>query len=234
MSQSRRTKSSSTQQLVDDLLAESHGLRMKYEDFSRYTEAQVAEFVLTKRRLNRELAELGERAKFLTQKVDQLENANTHLEQIRAHLTRENRQLSVQVEQLFEARRQLEDAKTHLEQIRAHLTAESARLTVELEATREHLRQQLAHVQAERDAAQAEAVRIGVELRHAHGDIALLHEQRAMVQGELVRITHECSALQLQLAKRTEQRDRLRNRVQALESSRIYRFSQAIRRLLRR
>jgi len=199
MSQSRRTKSSSTQQLVDDLLAESHGLRMKYEDFSRYTEAQVAEFVLTKRRLNRELAELGERAKFLTQKVDQLENANTHLEQIRAHLT-----------------------------------AESARLTVELEATREHLRQQLAHVQVERDAAQAEAVRIGVELRHAHGDIGLLHEQRAMVQGELVKITHECSALQLQLAKRTEQRNRLRNRVQALESSRIYRFSQAIRKLLRR
>ena len=216
MSHSRRTKSSSTQQLVDDLLAESHGLRMKYEDFSRYTEAQVAEFVLTKRRLNRELAELGERAKFLTQKVDQLENANTHLEQIRAHLTGENRQLSVQVEQLFEARRQLEDAKTHLEQIRVHLTAESARLG------------------RERDMAKAEAVRIGVELRHAHGDIALLHEQRAMVQGELVRITHECSALQAELAKRTEQRNRLRNRVEALESSRAYRVSQAIQRLLRR
>ena len=202
----RSTPTVSSETLVDDLLAESHGLRMKYEDFSRYTEAQVAEFVLTKRRLNRELAELGERAKFFAEKVDQLE-----------------------------------DAKTHLEQIRAHLTAESARLTVELEATREHLRQQLAHAQAERDAAkaerdaaQAEAVRIGVELRHAHGDIGLLHEQRAMVQGELVKITHECSALQLQLAKRTEQRDRLRNRVQALESSRIYRFSQAIRRLLRR
>ena len=199
MSQARRTKSSSTQQLVDDLLAESHGLRMKYEDFSRYTEAQVAEFVLTKRRLNRELAELGERAKFFAQKVDQLE-----------------------------------DAKTHLEQIRAHLTAESARLTVELEATREHLGQQLAHVQAERDAAQAEAVRIGVELRHAHGDIALLHEQRAMVQGELVKITHECSALQSELSKRTEQRNRLRDRVQALESSRAYRTTQAVRRLLRR
>jgi chromosome segregation ATPase len=206
MSQLRRTKSSSTQQLVDDLLAESHGLRMKYEDFSRYTEAQVAEFVLTKRRLNRELAELGERAKFLTQKVDQLENANTHLEQIRAHLT-----------------------------------GESARLTKELEATREHLGQQLAHVQAERDAAklerdaaQAEAVRIGVELRHAHGDIALLHEQRAMVQGELVKITHECSALQAELSKRTEQRNRLRNRVEVLESSRAYRVSQAIQRLLRR
>ena len=223
MSQSRRTKSSSTQQLVDDLLAESHGLRMKYEDFSRYTEAQVAEFVLTKRRLNRELAELGERAKFLTQKVDQLENANTHLEQIRAHLTGENRQLSVQVEQLFEARRQLEDAKTHLEQIRVHLTAESARLGRERDVAK-----------AERDAAQAEAARIGVELRHAHGDIALLHEQRAMVQGELVKITHECSALQAELAKRTEQRNRLRDRVAALESSRAYRVSQAIQRLLRR
>ena len=230
MSQSRRTKSSSTQQLVDDLLAESHGLRMKYEDFSRYTEAQVAEFVLTKRRLNRELAELGERAKFLTQKVDQLENANTHLEQIRAHLTGENRQLSVQVEQLFEARRQLEDAKSHLEQIRVHLTSESARLGRE----RDVAKAERDAAQAERDAAQAESVRIGVELRHAHGDIGLLHEQRAMVQGELVKITHECSALQAELSKRTEQRNRLRDRVAALESSRAYRVSQAIQRLLRR
>ena len=191
----RSTPTVSSETLVDDLLAESHGLRMKYEDFSRYTEAQVAEFVLTKRRLNRELAELGERAKFFAEKADQLEAAREHLGQQLAH---------VQVE-------------------RDAAQAERDAAQVERDAAK-----------VERDAAQAEAVRIGVELRHAHGDIGLLHEQRAMVQGELVKITHECSALQLQLAKRTEQRDRLRNRVQALESSRIYRFSHAIRRLLRR
>jgi chromosome segregation ATPase len=184
----RSTPTVSSETLVDDLLAESHGLRMKYEDFSRYTEAQVAEFVLTKRRLNRELAELGERAKFFAEKADQLEAA-----------------------------------REHLGQRLAHVQAERDAAQAERDAAK-----------VERDEAQAEAVRIGVELRHAHGDIGLLHEQRAMVQGELVKITHECSALQLQLAKRTEQRDRLRNRVQALESSRIYRFSQAIRKLLRR
>ena len=32
-------------QLIADLLEEAHGLRMKLEDFSQYTEAKVAEFV---------------------------------------------------------------------------------------------------------------------------------------------------------------------------------------------
>jgi chromosome segregation ATPase len=198
----RSTPTVSSETLVDDLLAESHGLRMKYEDFSRYTEAQVAEFVLTKRRLNRELAEFGERAKFFAQKVDQLEAAREHLGQQLAHL---------------QAERDAAQAERDAAQ------AERDAAQAERDAA-----------QTERDAAQAEAVRIGVELRHAHGDIALLHEQRAMVQGELVKITHECSALQMQLAKRTEQRDRLRERVQALESSRAYRVSRAIQKLLRR
>ncbi|MEY4069209.1 MAG: hypothetical protein RLZZ332_1545, partial [Actinomycetota bacterium] len=33
-------------QLIADLLEEAHGLRMKLEDFSQFTEAKVAEFVI--------------------------------------------------------------------------------------------------------------------------------------------------------------------------------------------
>jgi glycyl-tRNA synthetase beta subunit len=32
--------------LISELFAEAHGLRMKYEEFSQYTEAKIAEFVL--------------------------------------------------------------------------------------------------------------------------------------------------------------------------------------------
>ncbi|MFM7666422.1 MAG: hypothetical protein ACKO61_08125 [Actinomycetota bacterium] len=195
MSQKQPQRTSQEQKLVDELLLESHGLRMKYEDFSRFTEGQVAEFVLTKKRLNRELAELGEREKWLNERVVQLESARAHLEQQRDHLVGERGVLSGQVEELLEARRQLESA---------------------------------------RDVAVRESERIAVELTHARGDISLLHDQRVMVQGELVRMTGECSALQVELRKRTLQRDRLRERVQALESSRAYRWSLKLRRILRR
>ncbi|MFM7081618.1 MAG: hypothetical protein ACKOYI_06600, partial [Actinomycetota bacterium] len=163
MSQKQPQQTSQEQKLVDELLLESHGLRMKYEDFSRFTEGQVAEFVLTKKRLNRELAELGEREKWLNERVVQLESARAHLEQQRDHLVGERGVLSGQVEELLEARRQLESA---------------------------------------RDVAVRESERIAVELTHARGDISLLHDQRVMVQGELVRMTGECSALQVELRKR--------------------------------
>ena len=31
--------------LISELFAEAHGLRMKYEEFSQYTEAKIADFV---------------------------------------------------------------------------------------------------------------------------------------------------------------------------------------------
>lgn len=41
-------------QLIADLLEEAHGLRMKLEDFSQYTEAKVAEFVVARKALTEE------------------------------------------------------------------------------------------------------------------------------------------------------------------------------------
>ncbi|MGA1454330.1 MAG: hypothetical protein ACO33H_04520, partial [Ilumatobacteraceae bacterium] len=41
-------------QLIADLLEEAHGLRMKLEDFSQFTEAKVAEFVIARKSLTEE------------------------------------------------------------------------------------------------------------------------------------------------------------------------------------
>ncbi|MGA1637907.1 MAG: hypothetical protein ACO39D_04985 [Ilumatobacteraceae bacterium] len=41
-------------QLIADLLEEAHGLRMKYEEFSQYTESKVAEFVIARKELTQE------------------------------------------------------------------------------------------------------------------------------------------------------------------------------------
>lgn len=41
-------------QLIADLLEEAHGLRMKLEDFSQYTESKVAEFVLARKSFTEE------------------------------------------------------------------------------------------------------------------------------------------------------------------------------------
>ena len=42
------------EQLIADLLEEAHGLRMKYEEFSLYTEAKIAEFVIARKALTEE------------------------------------------------------------------------------------------------------------------------------------------------------------------------------------
>lgn len=42
-----------TAQLIEELFAEAHGLRMRYEEFSRYTERKVAEFVASRKELER-------------------------------------------------------------------------------------------------------------------------------------------------------------------------------------
>lgn len=42
-----------TAQLIEDLFAEAHGLRMRYEEFSRYTEEKIADFVAARKELER-------------------------------------------------------------------------------------------------------------------------------------------------------------------------------------
>ena len=45
--------------LISELFAEAHGLRMKYEEFSQYTEAKIAEFVLERKPIAIQLEQLS-------------------------------------------------------------------------------------------------------------------------------------------------------------------------------
>jgi len=64
--------------LISELFAEAHGLRMKYEEFSQYTEAKIAEFVLERKpmamqveQLSRDLAVHADLVE-LTARIDKL------------------------------------------------------------------------------------------------------------------------------------------------------------------
>ncbi len=45
--------------LISELFAEAHGLRMKYEEFSQYTESKIAEFVLERKPMAMQVEQLS-------------------------------------------------------------------------------------------------------------------------------------------------------------------------------
>lgn len=45
--------------LISELFAEAHGLRMKYEEFSQYTEEKIAEFILERKPMATQLEQLS-------------------------------------------------------------------------------------------------------------------------------------------------------------------------------
>ena len=61
-----------TAQLIEELFAEAHGLRMRYEDFSLYTEGRVAEFVAARRVWDADRARLESDLRLLHAQRDQL------------------------------------------------------------------------------------------------------------------------------------------------------------------
>ena len=143
--------------LVSELFAETHGLRMKYEEFSQYTEAKIADFVDAKQALENLLA----------QRTADFVDAKQALENLLAQ-------------------------RTSLESLLAQRTQELA---------------------------------ISNEQRLQ--DLAITNAQRAQIQAELVSLTARVDKL-------ISQRNKARQRVKFLESSRGYRFEQKLRRLVAR
>ena len=71
--------------LISELFAEAHGLRMKYEEFSQYTEAKIAEFVLERKpmairleQLSRDLAVTNAQRDNARLRVKTLESARSY------------------------------------------------------------------------------------------------------------------------------------------------------------
>jgi chromosome segregation ATPase len=61
-----------TAQLVEDLFAEAHGLRMRYEDFSLYTERRIAELVGDRKAAERDRDRIQADLRLLHEQRDQL------------------------------------------------------------------------------------------------------------------------------------------------------------------
>ena len=75
--------------LVTELLDEVNGVRNKYDAFSQFTEAKVAEFVIQRRHLKQDLEQ---RTQELEQRTQELEQRTQELEQRTQDLTLTNAQ----------------------------------------------------------------------------------------------------------------------------------------------
>ena len=101
------TNSEDQDLLISELFAEAHGLRMKYEEFSQYTEAKIAEFVLERKPMAMQLEQLSR----------DLAITNAQRAQIHADLVKLTSQIDTLKAQRDNARarvRTLESARSHL------------------------------------------------------------------------------------------------------------------------
>jgi len=84
------------EQLLADLLEEAHDLRMKYEAFSWFTEAKVAEFVLARKEFERERDELLNQRDHLALRLEQVMHdlgvMRSRQEQVHGQLVRVRKQ----------------------------------------------------------------------------------------------------------------------------------------------
>ena len=91
-------------QLIADLLEEAHGLRMKLEDFSQYTEAKVAEFVQARKTLTDERDQAVQQKSLAVNDLDVLRRRQDELHLQLVEMNKKMRELEAQVEQLTRQR----------------------------------------------------------------------------------------------------------------------------------
>jgi chromosome segregation ATPase len=91
-------------QLIADLLEEAHGLRMKLEDFSQYTEAKVAEFVQARKTLTDERDQAVQQKSLAVNDLDVLRRRQDELHLQLVEMNKKMHELEAQVEQLTRQR----------------------------------------------------------------------------------------------------------------------------------
>jgi chromosome segregation ATPase len=91
-------------QLIADLLEEAHGLRMKLEDFSQYTEAKVAEFVQARKTLTDERDQAVQQKSLAVNDLDVLRRRQDGLHLQLVEMNKKMHELEAQVEQLTRQR----------------------------------------------------------------------------------------------------------------------------------
>lgn len=114
------------EQLIADLLEEAHGLRMKLEDFSQFTESKVAEFVIARKSLTEERDKAVHHGSLAANDLEVLRRRQDDLHRQLVETTNRLREVEAKVERLT---RQRDRAR---ERVRALESSRSYRLAMRL------------------------------------------------------------------------------------------------------
>ncbi|MEY3977563.1 MAG: hypothetical protein RLZZ284_419 [Actinomycetota bacterium] len=117
-------------QLIADLLEEAHGLRMKLEDFSQFTEAKVAEFVIARKSLTEERDRAVHQGSLAVNDLEVLRRRQDDLHRQLIDTTAKLREVEARVDRLIQQRDRARERVRALESSRSYrLVTRLRRLT---------------------------------------------------------------------------------------------------------
>lgn len=87
-------------QLIADLLEEAHGLRMKLEEFSQYTESKVAEFVVARKSLTKERDAAEHQHSLVQHDLEVFRRRQLQMQDDLIQMSSQIRELEVRIDQL--------------------------------------------------------------------------------------------------------------------------------------
>jgi chromosome segregation ATPase len=111
------------EQLIADLLEEAHGLRMKLEDFSQFTEAKVAEFVIARKSLTEERDKAVHHGSLAANDLEVLRRRQDDLHRQLVETTNRLREVEAKAERLTRQRDRARERVRALESSRSYRLA---------------------------------------------------------------------------------------------------------------
>ena len=106
-------------QLIADLLEEAHGLRMKLEDFSQYTESKVAEFVIARKAFEEEQSASQQHLVLARHDIEVFRNRQDQMQKQMIEMNAKVRAMEQRVERLIKQRDAARERVKALESSRA-------------------------------------------------------------------------------------------------------------------
>jgi len=106
-------------QLIADLLEEAHGLRMKLEDFSQYTELKVAEFVIARKAFEEEWSASQQHLVLAKHDIEVFRNRQDQMQRQMIEMNAKVRAMEQRVERLIKQRDTARERVKALESSRA-------------------------------------------------------------------------------------------------------------------
>jgi len=107
-------------QLIADLLEEAHGLRMKLEDFSQFTEAKVAEFVIARKSLTEERDRAVHQGSLAVNDLEVLRRRQDELHRQLIDTTAKLREVEARADRLIQQRDRARERVRALESSRSY------------------------------------------------------------------------------------------------------------------